>query len=279
MTTREDFSGGTVDRLLLEAGQLDVPELRAALLSIASLARMQVPAPGAELAAMLAGPGDELTKKRWLRQYRPAIVGLAVLAGMGLGVSGVAATSQVSAAGSGLRSIQKLTTDWAPDWTLPLAPAGSDQDGQAGWVSPLFLQLDATDPAAGDQTAGPDMIPAGAADPKAHATVPDGRAFPPAEGHDWAPGSASGNRNAAKPDAESAGGTKHETAPEERSGTDLPQTAAGTPEMAAPAPEEKNTEDRGRKNAKKDEAGAGQLAPVLDSAVEPLNSWLKKFKP
>jgi hypothetical protein len=62
MTTREDFSGGTVNQLLLDAGHSDVPELRAALLSIASLAQMQAPAPGPELAAMLAGPRDDLTR-------------------------------------------------------------------------------------------------------------------------------------------------------------------------------------------------------------------------
>jgi hypothetical protein len=78
---REDFSAGTVDQLLVDAGHADVPELRAAVLSIASLAQLQAPAPGPELALMLAGPRDELSRQRWQRKHRPAVVELAVLAG------------------------------------------------------------------------------------------------------------------------------------------------------------------------------------------------------
>ena len=155
MTTRDDFSGGTVDQLLLDAGHTDVPELRTALLSIASLAQMQAPAPGPELALMLAGPRDELTRQRWLRKHRPAVVGLAVLAGMGLGVSGVAATSQVSGDGAGPWSVQELITDWSPGWTLPLAPVDADRRGRITWVSPLFLQTDRAQPAAVHAAAEP----------------------------------------------------------------------------------------------------------------------------
>lgn len=172
MTTRDAISGGTVDQLLLEAGHTDVPELRAALLSIASLARMQAPDPGPELAFMLAGPRDELTRRRGLRRQRPAVVGLAVLAGMSLGVSGVAATSQVSGDGSGPWSVQQLTNDWAPGWTLPLAPAVADRGGRVTGVSPLFLQLGRDDPANGTgQPAAQNTRPEDAAvEPAAPAT-------------------------------------------------------------------------------------------------------------
>ncbi len=168
MTTRDDFSGGTVDQLLLDAGHTDVPELRTALLSIASLAQMQAPAPGPELALMLAGPRDELTRRRWLRKHRPAVVGLAVLAGMGLGVSGVAATSQVSGDGAGPWSVQELTTHWSPGWTLPLAPVAADRGGRITWVSPLFLQTDRAHPAAVHAASEP---AAQAADAEAAAAV------------------------------------------------------------------------------------------------------------
>ena len=281
MTTRDHCSGGTVDRLLIDAGHTDVPELRAALLSIASLAQMQVPAPGPELAAMLAGPQDELTKKRWLRQYRPAIVGLAVLAGMGLGVSGVAATSQVAEGGPGLWSIQELTTDWTPGWTLPLAPAGSDQDGRLPWVSPLFLQLDEVLPSDEDLAAGQDNLPAGPgnANGQAAATGPDGQLLPPAKGPDWAPGAASGNGKAGGPDAEISGAGKAESAPEELSGPDSQDQPGEHSDQASRSPEESSTEDRGQKNRKTDESGEGLLDSAVDSVVEPVSSWLRKFRP
>jgi hypothetical protein len=42
---------------------------------------------------MLAGPHDQLAKRRWQRKHRAALAGVAVVAAMGLGVSGVAAAS------------------------------------------------------------------------------------------------------------------------------------------------------------------------------------------
>jgi hypothetical protein len=212
MTTRADFSGGTVDQLLLYAGHSDVPELRAALLSIASLAQMQAPAPGPELAAMLAGPRDELTRQRWLRRHRPAVVGLAVLVGMGLGVSGVAATSQVSGDGSGSVSLQELTTDWTPEWTLPLAPRAADQGGRITWVSPLFLQLDRADPSAahgtGEASAQTGGAEGGAVGPAAPATSAHDKGQPPV-GKGWASGGTStGNPGRANPNKGNPGNAR-----------------------------------------------------------------------
>ena len=280
MTTREDFSGGTVDRILLDAGHPDVPELRAALLSIASLAQMPVPAPGAELAAMLAGPRDELTRKRWLRQHRPTVVGLAVLAGMGLGVTGVAATGQVSEDGSGLWSVQQLTTDWAPDWTLPLAPAASDQGGPARWVSPLFLELDQGGPSTADGPAEPLTPPAAQEHAKGQsaATPQDTPVLPLAKGPEWAPGLASGHGNSAQPGAETAGAGKGDASAEEQSGQGSLQGAGMLSEQAAPAPEE-DTEVRGESGRKMEKASTGLLDSALDSAVEPVSRWLKTFRP
>ncbi|MFF1385244.1 hypothetical protein ACFVWT_16920 [Arthrobacter sp. NPDC058288] len=279
MTTRHDVSGGTVDRLLLDAGHTDVPELRAALLSIASLGQMQVPAPGPELAAMLAGPRDELTKKRWLRRHRPTVVGLSVLAGMGLGVSGVAATGQVSATGSGLWSIQELTTDWTPDWRLPLEPAVTGRGGPAAWASPLFLQLDQVDPAGAGQPAEPEKhtAVAGHATDQAPETVPGSRAHTAANAPDMAPGAASDNSHAGKPGMEDSGGSDADAAGEERSTQGSPENVGVPSEGPKPAPEANSSEPRGN-NPKKDKSGTGLLGSAVESAVDPVSSWLKKFR-
>lgn len=279
MTTRDDFSGGTVDRILLDAGRTDVPELRAALLSIASLAQMPVPAPGAELAAMLAGPRDELTRKRWLRKYRPTVVGLAVLAGMGLGVTGVAATGQVSEDGSGLWSVQQLTTDWAPDWTLPLAPAATDQDGPAGWVSPLFLRLDQDSPSTAHGAAEPLTPPAAQkhANGQPAATAPDTRVLRPAKRPEWAPGVASGHGKAGQPGPETAGAGTGDASAEGQSGQGSAQEAGVLSEQAAPAPEE-GSEVRGESGRKNEKSGTGLLDSALDSSLDPISRWLGKLR-
>jgi len=270
MTTREDFSGGTINQLLLDAGHLDVPELRAALLSIASLAQMQAPAPGPELAAMLAGPRDELTRQRWLRRHRPAVVGLAVLAGMGLGVSGVAATSQVSGDGSGRWSVQQLTTDWTPGWTLPLTPAAADQGGRIAWVSPLFLQLDRADPSTAY----------GAGEPAAQTAGPEGRAVEPAapatSAHDkgqspigkgWAAdGTSTGDPGRADPGRASAGNAVTGQAMPGRA-PDAGEAGAGETGAGAPASE-------GNEAAK----SSVKLGSTVESAIDSVSSWLGKFR-
>lgn len=280
MTTRDDVSGGTVDRLLLDAGHTDVPELRAALLSIASLGQMQVPAPGPELSAMLAGPRDELTKKRWLRRHRPTVAGLAVLAGMSLGVSGVAATGQVTATGSGPWSVQELTTDWTPDWMLPLEPAATGQGGPAAWVSPLFLQLDQAGPEGAQQPAGPDAQTAGAgrANEKAPDAQPGAPVHPPAQAPDRAAGASSGNSQAGKPGADNSGGSEADAAVEEQSTPGSPEEAGMPSERATPSPDANSTALR-ENNPKKDKSATGPLGSAVDSAVDPVSSWLRKFRP
>lgn len=280
MTTRDDVSGGTVDRLLLDAGHTDVPELRAALLSIASLGHMQVPAPGAELAAMLAGSRDELTKKRWLRRHRPTVAGLAVLAGMSLGVSGVAATSEVSTTGSGPWSIQELTTGWTPDWMLPLKPAATDPGGPRASVSPLFLQPDQVGLADADEPAGPDVqsAVAGRANDQAPETQPGAPVHQPAKVSDRANGAASGNSHAGKRGAEDSGVSEADSAVEEQSAPGSPENAGEPSDRATPAPEASSSELRGN-NPKKDKSGTGMLGSAVESAIDPVSSWLKKFRP
>lgn len=98
MTSTHSEREAIADELLLDddfsgADPAEISEVRQVLLSMASLASLPAPAPGAELAAMIAGPHDELSKRRWRHQHRTAVVGVAVVAAMGLGVSGVAAAS------------------------------------------------------------------------------------------------------------------------------------------------------------------------------------------
>ncbi|MDQ0870586.1 hypothetical protein QFZ70_003059 [Arthrobacter sp. V1I9] len=138
--THADHLPDTVEEMLLDAGQVQDSELRAALLVLGSLASLPTPAPSGKLAALLtesedgsagnaddaggisdSGPGDELAKRRRLRAHRPTVVGLALIAGMGLGVSGVAASAPVP--GHSGPFIQHLLEDWAPAWTLLVTDA------------------------------------------------------------------------------------------------------------------------------------------------------------
>jgi hypothetical protein len=138
--THADHLPDMVEEMLLDAGQVEDSELRAALLVLGSMASLPTPAPSGKLAALLAesedgsaggaddaggvsdsGPGDELAKRRRLRVNRPTVVGLALIAGMGLGVSGVAASARVP--GHSGPFIQHLLEDWAPAWTLLVTDA------------------------------------------------------------------------------------------------------------------------------------------------------------
>lgn len=282
MTTRDDFSGGTVDQLLLDAGHTEVPELRAALLSVASLAQMQAPAPGPELALMLAGPRDELTRQRWLRKHRPAVVGLAVLAGMGLGVSGVAATSQGSGDGSGPWSVQQLTTDWVPGWTLPLPPETADHGGRITWVSPLFLQLDRAHPATAHGPGVPAAPTANAEAAAVETEVPIASARhedEPSSSKGRIPGATSnvnpGLANHGKENSRKAGAGQAVTgrAPDQADEQDAEitpdaaETDAGETGDGAPEPDGMGTAKSG-----------GKLGSTVDSALDSVSSWLGKFR-
>ncbi|MDR6986564.1 hypothetical protein J2Y66_001034 [Paenarthrobacter nitroguajacolicus] len=93
MTSRDTEREAIVDELLIDADLPDASDIRLALVSLGDLANLPAPAPSAELAAMIAGPHDELSKRRWRHKHRTAVVSIAVVAAMGLGVSGVAAAS------------------------------------------------------------------------------------------------------------------------------------------------------------------------------------------
>ncbi|MBT2594253.1 hypothetical protein [Arthrobacter sp. ISL-72] len=291
MITRDDLSGGTVDRFLLDAGHTDVPDLRAALLSIAALAQLPAPAPCPELATLLSGPQDELTRQRWLRKHRPAVVGLAVLAGMGLGVSGVAATNQATGDGTGPWSVQQLTTDWTPGWTLPVAPAAADRDGRGKRAVPLFLQLE-EEPSAGDRAAEPDAQRPGPATADGGGPAGPGseQVLPPAKGQQRVPGTTGGGANGAKRSGETLGVSRNQADPTEQSGARLlPQRGAPTAQATSAAEEgatklgEGSIGLRGQNSRKTEESSADLLDSALDSSVDSsldsVSSWLAKFRP
>ena len=151
MTYRDMEREVIVDELLLDAELTGAPDVRQALLSIRSFANLPAPAPTAALAAMLAGPHDEVSKRRWRHKHRTAVVSVAVVAAMGLGVSGVAAAS------SGFTRtpafINELLGDFAPPWSaaapvLPTPDAPKVSTEPAPAVDPAAVPLASESPAA-----------------------------------------------------------------------------------------------------------------------------------
>jgi hypothetical protein len=171
----------TVDEMLLDAGETD-PNLRAALLSLGALASLPVPEPRPELAALLSAQTVPLARHRLRRTRRTAAVGLAVIAGMGLGVTGVAATASAPKVHAS-PSIQQLMQDWVPAWTiagtLASGEAASDLTGAAPSESGVETAPAPADPGQSDPgPAGPgqtDSEPAGHRTAGHGATGPDSK--------------------------------------------------------------------------------------------------------
>jgi hypothetical protein len=145
MTPHVETLRDMVDDMLLDAGHAGDAELRGALLSLGSLASLRVPTPSGQLARLMAGyggeplavpsevpdgwqghrtidAGDELAWRRQLRRHRPMVLGLALIAGMGTGIGGVAASSPAPGH-AGSSSVQQLLEDWSPSWSLPAQAA------------------------------------------------------------------------------------------------------------------------------------------------------------
>jgi|GEM_PF-936946 len=166
MTTPESRLRELVDEVLADAGHADDAALRNALESIGSLASLPVPEPSGELARLLAGGGDELARRRRSGRHRPTVVGLAVIAGMGLGIGGVAATAG-SAPGSSAASVQHLLADWSPDWAISHGATAAPTPGHRGVAVPA------------EQT--PESVPA-AISGSASAGTPQGKGLLPDDG-------------------------------------------------------------------------------------------------
>jgi hypothetical protein len=202
-----------VDEMLLDAGETDAA-LRTALLSFGAFASMPVPEPRPELAALLSTQTTQLGRRRLRRRHRTAAVGLAVIAGMGLGVSGVAAT----ASGPKLHaspSIQQMLQDWVPSWTIAGTPSASSAGSNLPGAS-------AAEPAAEDASApadqgSTDADPAGRSSAGQESSVPEsyapgrpehgavGRVNTQDSADPGAGNSGAGNSGAGSPDAGNPG--------------------------------------------------------------------------
>jgi hypothetical protein len=128
MTPQTHLLPDLVEEMILDAGFGQDAVLRDALLALGSLAKLAAPQPGPELAALLSRPVGQLERRRRVLQRRTTALGLAIIAGMGLGVTGVAASSTGHGDSTGL-SVQHLLQDWTPSWTIaPAASAGAAQE-------------------------------------------------------------------------------------------------------------------------------------------------------
>lgn len=178
--TQANYLPDMVEDMLLDAGYRKDPKLRAALLALGSLASLPAPAPSGNLAVLLAessgstgdsnGVGgitesgtDELAGRRRLRAHRPTVVGLALIAGMGLGAGGVAASSAVPGRPGSL-SIQHMLEDWTPAWSLPAPDAPGSivpSDGRDGPSTGEVVQGE-PEPGASEESTTRGGIPAAA---------------------------------------------------------------------------------------------------------------------
>lgn len=278
-----------VEDMLLDAGAAGDVELRAALLSLGSLAVLPAPAPSGDLAKLFAAaksssrpatdaPGDELARRRRRRTiHRPTLLGIALIAGMGTGIGGVAASSPAPGQVSSL-SVQELLADWSPSWSLTAQPLATAMSTPA-------------ETEAGEVTGQP--VPAAEPGPLApSAPLP----VPPA--HDAAgqlplPQAAAAGRPGAAPDLpaqatqSNGGGARGQEAPEARgrAADDLPDIAgsgAGEPGPGLPAGVAGNAtaEESGvAENLVRPLAEAAR--PVVGAATgnpAPLENWLRKFQ-
>ena len=288
MTSQASNLLDTVDEMLLDAGQGQDTELRAALLSLGSLASVPAPTPNAQLAALLGSRTEELSWRRRLRRHRTTIVSLTVVAGMGLGVTGVAASASRPAEKASV-SVQDLLEDWTPSWSLPglpvaapgtglvlepeLGPSGQDAAADPGAAGAVGAQQESPTGKVPDWAAAPDKSPGAAGKTGADDGGADARHAP----GPTAPGSVEAGTESAGteakvpaqagtlPDPTEAVATAEETARQalEKSGKLL---SAVVPEQAVP----EEAASGGPRNEPAKKSG------TLKNA-DPGAKWLKKF--
>lgn len=298
MTVNTSTLLSTVDEMLLDAGETD-PELRSALLSLGAFASsLPVPEPRPELAALLSAQITPLARHRLRRRQRTAAVGLAVIAGMGLGVTGVAATASAPKVHAS-SSIQNMLQDWAPAWTIAGAPTASGAAGglpgaPALWPGPGDASAPAepgdTEPEPTDaEHAGRGSASEGSA--ASQSEMPGNAARGPAErsnkhdaanqgaGNSGAGHSAAGNSAADRGESRNASGTTGAGTANDKAAKKAPELDSGS----APA----DVLEGAGKLVTGAPAGVGNVASAIidPSAKEktgasdagPGSIWLKKF--
>ncbi|MFF2346460.1 hypothetical protein [Pseudarthrobacter sp. NPDC058119] len=176
MTPAPENLAALVDDMLLDVGLEQDADLRRALHSLGALASLPAPEPTGELAALLTAggaarveepapaldaavgereveqddepPADELARRR-RRRHRPTTLGLVLVAGMGLGVGGVAASSTPP----GSSPVEQLLEDLS-SWS---SPVGDPSAAGYGYRAPKVAS-DA------ELAAGPEAAAGGASD-------------------------------------------------------------------------------------------------------------------
>lgn len=297
MTPQTQHIAAVAEEMLLDAGLAQDVELRRALLAVGQLASLPVPVPSGRLAALLGepvhaapedvpaqrrddtmpGPGDELGRRRRLRSHRPTVVGLALVAGMGMGVGTVAA-SPAGSAPAGSLSIQQMLEDWTPSWTIrtPQATApGFLQHANDDGGNDVPAQRDAGQ-VSGEASLAEDSPLTLQSPPAGQAPLPQ----PSGNVRNGSGGPASDNGQAGAKESEKNGGAAGQnggsnTAPQDRAGQ---RTGAGN---APGAGEEESVQGAGTGSGIP--AEPGQLAAAKDGAdptaakVMPGAKWLEKF--
>ena len=259
-----------VEDMLVDAGHPEDAELRAALFSLGSLASLPAPAPSAELARLMAGagkvtpfaaPADELARRR-RRIHRPTALGLALVAGMATGISGVAASSQAPVQ-AGSSSVQELLEDWRPSWNIA---APGDQEIPLPDTSGVDPGAAAADPVTDGSTV-PAEVPGG--QPAAQQPAP--RKIPGTPAPDQPAQQGNGQNNPQAP-AQERGGPDGQ-------GTDLPGAGQSRGD-SLPGGEKLVGEGSLSEEAWKPLAEALQSVngtPATVGRPAPGDSWLQKF--
>ncbi|MFK0002860.1 hypothetical protein [Paenarthrobacter sp. NPDC090522] len=258
MTYKDVERRALVDELLLDADLDGDSDLRTTLLSVGSYASLPAPTPNAELAAMLAGPHDELSKRRWKRKHRAAVVSVAVAAAMGLGVSGVAAAS------SGFTRhpafIDELFGNLAPHATAgptalptPDAPKVATEEGRQ--VDPAAIPAPAI---TGDPV--PTTAPA---------PVISAQSTPAADPAAQAP--------AAQPAAPNTEATRGPAAKPAETKPSNPATKPGPVKPSKPAKPEQDAQDK-KQGTGHTKANAGEQSQDGDELAGRLPSFMDKLK-
>jgi hypothetical protein len=293
MTPQAQHFAAVAEEMLLDAGLAQDAELYRALLSVGQLADLPVPVPSGQLAALLGepgqppsgdrfshrrddaatSPGDELGRRRRLRSHRPTVVGLALVAGMGMGVGTVAA-SPAGSAPTGSLSIQQMLEDWAPSWAIHMpqatTPGFLQQDHDGGYDVPV--QRDAGQAGSEASLAG-DSPSALQRRPSSQAPAPQA----PGEVRNGSGEPSSANGQGGAKEAEKTGGTAG------NGGADA-APADGTGQRSGNAPDAADEEPGpGPGPASGVEKESGQPPAVEDGADStvargmPGAKWLEKF--
>ncbi|NKX49930.1 hypothetical protein HER39_04935 [Arthrobacter deserti] len=147
-----------IRQLLTESGVDTSLPLQASLRQLRSAGTGPVPAPSAELAAFMAPAAVPLRRPR--RAVRGAVIGLAIAAATGLGVSGVAAASpQFHAAAD--QAVRQVVGFFAPAGGGPAQPAPADTLPETTDQARPEPPVSGTGaPAADEPSPGPEQAPA-----------------------------------------------------------------------------------------------------------------------